>query len=82
MREQKTCSGNEDFAIYCNKCGKELSYSNGMFKEGVLQIIKEWDYFSKKDLEVHQFNVCEDCYERMIEDFIIPIDIKEKREVL
>ena len=39
-------------------------------------------YFSKKDMEVHKFNLCESCYDRMIEGFEVPILIEEKSEAL
>lgn len=72
----------EQLRIHCNRCGKELLYENGIFREGVLQIVKEWDYFSNKDLQNHYFYICEDCYDQMVEEFIIPVDIRDKKEVL
>jgi ribosomal-protein-alanine N-acetyltransferase len=68
--------------IICNKCGKKVESSTGLFKEDFCEIRKEWGYFSKKDMEVHKFNLCESCYDRMIEGFEVPILIEEKSEAL
>lgn len=67
---------------HCNVCGRKLKIENGILKEDVLEVRKEWGYFSKKDLEVHRFNICELCYNEMINKFVIPIEISKKREVL
>lgn len=82
MKKHQVCNGNEGTIFHCNKCGKELLYSNGIFREGVLQVMKEWDYFSTRDLQIHQFRLCEKCYESMTEEFVIPVDIQDKKEVL
>lgn len=66
----------------CNACGKTITMENGYIEEDVFQVSKEWGYFSQKDLEVHRFNLCEECYDRMIAEFVIPVDVQEKSEVL
>lgn len=71
-----------DGEIYCNVCGKKIVIEKGILKEDVFEVTKEWGYFSRKDLEVHKFNICEDCYEKMIATFKIPIEIINKKEVL
>ncbi|HHT97982.1 MAG TPA: hypothetical protein GXZ90_08835 [Clostridiales bacterium] len=68
--------------ILCNVCGKEIKLNNGILKEDVFEASKEWGFFSNRDLEVHHFNICESCYENMIENFKIPVTIMDKREVL
>jgi Fe2+ or Zn2+ uptake regulation protein len=68
--------------IHCNSCGKLLKVENGILKEDAFEARKEWGYFSGHDLEVHHFNLCEECYEKMISQFIIPITITKKLEVL
>jgi len=42
-------------------------------KKEALWVRKEWGYFSKRDLEVHEFAICESCYEKMIDQFVIPV---------
>lgn len=68
--------------MYCNVCGRQLEMENGILKEDVFEAAKEWGYFSNKDLEVHKFNICEDCYEEMISKFKIPVSILNKKEVI
>lgn len=67
---------------FCNICAKKLKMENGLFKEDVFEAVKEWGYFSNKDLEVHKFNICEDCYDNLIKDFKIPVSICKKNEVM
>ena len=43
-------------------------------KEDVFTGIKEWGYFSNRDMEIHKFNICESCYEEMIASFKVPVD--------
>ena len=68
--------------IICNKCGKKVEYTDDLLKEEFCEIIKEWGYFSRKDLEVHRFNLCEECYDSLVEGFEVPIEIEDKREAL
>lgn len=68
--------------IRCNVCGKKIKIENGLLKEDVFEASKEWGYFSKKDLEVHKFNICEECYEELISTFKIPVKVINKNEVL
>lgn len=68
--------------ICCNVCGKKIKTENGILKEDVFEATKEWGYFSKKDLEVHKFNICEECYEELISNFKIPVKVINKNEVL
>ena len=66
----------------CNKCGKNIKVVEGTAREGVFECRYEWGYFSQKDLQIHQFNMCEDCYDEMVNSFVIPIKVSEKNEVL
>lgn len=56
--------------IICNKCGKEIK------ERDALSVEKRWGYFSEKDNEVHQFDLCEECYDEMVASFQIPINIE------
>ena len=60
--------------IICNKCGKEILVKNGISEEDVLSIQKRWGYFSDKDNEVHEIDLCEECYDKWIATFAIPIE--------
>ena len=58
--------------IICNGCGKIIAVKHGMPMEGVLQVQQVWEYMSGKDGEVDSFDLCEECYDRMTEQFRIP----------
>lgn len=66
----------------CNKCGKKIKVENGIAHEGVLSIVYGWGYFSEKDGQTHYFDLCEECYDRLIKTFLIPIDIEERNEIV
>lgn len=68
--------------IKCNGCGRKIKEENGLLREDVFEGKKEWGYFSKKDLQVDTFYLCETCYDAVIERFKIPITRKEKTEVM
>ena len=40
-----------------------------------------WGYFSGKDLEKHEFDLCEECYDRITLSFAVPPEISEDTEV-
>ena len=67
---------------YCSSCGRELKSKDGILQEDALCVKKDWGYFSKKDLEIHEFVLCEDCYDIMIAGFQKPVRILPKSEVL
>lgn len=69
-------------ALACNVCGRTLHMEKGMLREDVVQVTKEWGFFSNRDLETHKFTMCEDCYDHFISNFKIPIEISDKKEVL
>ena len=63
--------------IVCNCCGKELTVKDGIVIEGVFSADCSWGYFSKKDGETHSFDLCEECYDKWISGFQIPVGIQE-----
>lgn len=68
--------------VFCNQCGKELKKINGILHEDGLFVRKDWGFFSDKDLQIHKFNLCESCYDDMIEKFVIPITVEDKEAAL
>ena len=68
--------------IYCNACSRQIKAENGILKEDVARIEKEWGYFSKKDTEIHMFHLCEECYDGIIKSFQIPVTLLDNNEVL
>lgn len=82
MRKNSKVKKENIKVIQCNVCGKEIQIENDILKEDIFEVTKEWGYFSKKDLEVHKFNICEECYDKIISQFKIPILIKNKKEAI
>ena len=66
----------------CNCCGKEIKEEQGIQKEEVLEIVKDWGYFSGKDTQRHRMIVCEACYDKWVSEFKIPPEVAERTEVL
>ena len=54
---------------------------NGVVKEGIFSAEVSFGYFSKKDGIRHQFDLCEECYDRMTREFLIPVTIQEETEL-
>ena len=69
-------------SVVCNQCGKSLAVKDGIVREGAVLVNHAWDYFSEKDGEVHHFDICEACYDEMISQFMIPVDVEEQTELL
>ncbi len=68
--------------VICNQCKKELKIKNGIVQEGCFSVQYPFGYFSGKDGEVHCFDLCEECYDKMLAKFRIPAQIKENTELL
>lgn len=68
--------------ILCNCCGRELTVEKGIVKEEYISILKTFGYFSKKDGTKHRLDVCEDCYDKWLESFAIPVETSEETELL
>lgn len=68
--------------IQCNVCGKIVKKENNFVKEDFLTITKEWGYFSNKDMELHSFKICEECYDKWINTFKVPVLKKKISEVV
>lgn len=48
-----------------------------------LAVSKEWGYFSdKKDGTRHCFDLCEECYDKLVEQFVIPPEKQRVTELL
>lgn len=82
MKRTDNTNLNGEAVMRCNCCGKALKVENGILKEDAFEATKEWGYFSERDLEVHHFNLCEECYNKLISGFKIPVEIKNKTEAL
>lgn len=63
--------------IICNKCGKEIQAAGGVLSEDMLAVEKRWGYFSEKDNRKDRFELCEKCYDELVESFLIPIETED-----
>lgn len=73
---------NELKQVVCNCCGRALKVEHGMVKEGACHLETEFGYFSGKDMEIHSFDLCEACYDRITAGFAVPVQVEEKTEFL
>lgn len=72
----------ENKQCYCNACGRQLKYQNGILQEDVLSVKKEWGYFSNKDMDIHEFVICEDCYDKLVSGFVKDVNKVEQMSSL
>ncbi|MDD3368924.1 MAG: hypothetical protein PHP50_08600 [Lachnospiraceae bacterium] len=68
--------------VVCNQCGRELLVEDGILKEGCFHGDQKFGYFSEKDGEEQEFDLCEICYDKMITGFQIPVTKKEITEMM
>ena len=58
-------------AVICNQCGKKMKVENGILMEGCCHVETPFSYFSQKDGHRYLFDLCEECYDRMIAEFSV-----------
>lgn len=68
--------------MICNKCGRKLKEIDGILHEDFIKVSKPWGYFSKKDGKTQEFVICEECAERITQDFIIPVTEYDRAELI
>lgn len=68
--------------VLCNQCGRELKVEDGYLKEGCFTADTLFGYFSRKDGSRHHFDLCEECYDKMISRFAVPVGVDEETELL
>lgn len=59
----------------CNNCNEKIT---GDF----LKVKKEWGYFSNKDTQIHEFALCEKCYDQLVSTFATLPAVEFKKEVI
>ncbi|WP_317368819.1 hypothetical protein [uncultured Tyzzerella sp.] len=63
----------EIYEIYCNMCGKPIDKDQfGKFYD-YLSVDKNWSYLSHLDGKKHSFDLCENCYFDIINNFKIRV---------
>ena len=60
-----------------NNAHEEYNNRTGIELQGRMGIL-----FSDKDGESHCFELCEKCYDMIVADFMIPVEITERTELL
>ena len=68
--------------VICNGCGRELKVEGGILKEGCFEAKQVFGYFSSMDGKRQQFDLCETCYQKLVEQFVIPAETEEMTELL
>ena len=69
-------------AVVCNACGKKLLVENGILKEECLHVEHDFGFFGEKDGESDSFDLCEACYEKLTAGFSVPVERRERKELL
>lgn len=82
MRRYSNDNEKKLIQVICNQCKKELKIDNGYLKEGCFTADYSFGYFSRKDGTKHQFDLCEDCYDRLVAEFAVPVDSSQEKELL
>ena len=68
--------------VVCNQCKKELKVENGYLKEGCFSADVNFGYFSQKDGTKHHFDLCEECYDKLVGQFAIPVEECQNTELM
>lgn len=68
--------------VKCNMCASKIELRKDIFTQGAFIVDYQWDYFSNKDGERHKFILCESCYDKIINNFKIPVDIEKTTELM
>lgn len=67
--------------VCCNRCGRKLKVEGGVLKEGCFKGNSLFGYFSRRDGIRHSFDLCEDCYDDLLQTFSIPVEEIEETEL-
>lgn len=68
--------------IICNRCKKVILEGEGIPRAEYLHVEKEWGYFSGKDGQRQEFDLCESCYDAWLREFQIPVKSQEITELI
>lgn len=59
-------------SLQCNRCGKICQDSTDPEpKSDYLEVEVYWGYYSKKDGEKHKWDICEECYDKIVSEFVL-----------
>ena len=63
-------------SITCNMCGKSYTYKDEYFAHDITTINVQFGYGSKVDMENWEFDLCDDCLEKIVDKFIYKPKVK------
>ncbi len=76
--KEETIISKQTDKIICNSCSKEIEKDpTGNFYDHI-EINKEWGYLSDFDGQTHSFDLCEQCYKKLISGFKHSPDVSKK----
>lgn len=64
--------------VYCNACGREIKMNKYGYFDDYLTVEKRWSYGSRFDNQVHSFDLCQDCYNILIESLQVKPDVENE----
>ncbi len=64
--------------VVCNCCGSQIPLSSSGRLVDYVSVNKTWGYLSPFDGEKHSFELCSDCYKKIISMFEHPVEIKSE----
>ena len=67
--------------VICNRCKRELKSNGTCLTEGCFTVDYTFGYFSNKDGTRHRFDLCESCYDAIVDGFAIPVEEDEETEL-
>lgn len=82
MRIYLDAKETELISVICNYCKKELPVENGILKAEAVQVKHTFGYFSKRDGQCEEFDLCEECYKKITDRLQIPAEKKDITELL
>jgi len=68
-------------SIDCDRCGKNVKVENGVPIEDMLMLQKIWSPESHWPDEQHTIEICQDCYEEIINHFNIDMERVKVRSI-
>lgn len=82
MKKYSTKDRQELLEVICNGCGRSLRVEGGILREGCCGVDMAFGYFSSRDGMRHRFDLCEECYTKIIAKFKVPVEESEETELL
>ncbi|MFI3230098.1 MAG: hypothetical protein R3Y29_00910 [bacterium] len=60
--------------VICNMCGLEIKKNEFNKLYDYVSVSKQWGYLSSLDGQSHEFDLCDSCYTKIINNFKIKIN--------